>query len=233
MVRLVGQRCAGPVQRVLVLVGAAQSHSNLQRGLALAGCEVQVCSCDALSPVALAVSSFDVVLLDDISELDVARWCEGTRDLADRPALVVVTDQRKIEIRAFQTGADDCVSDERECAVIRRVMVNALRRQVLRESSPRQRTIFTASGTLAISLAPLVSLNGIPLELPRVQIRILRKLMESSRPVSVRELASSAWPKERVAVHTVHTQVALLRARLDEIDVKVKHIRREGYVLLS
>jgi DNA-binding winged helix-turn-helix (wHTH) protein len=84
---------------------------------------------------------------------------------------------------------------------------------------------------LAIALGPLVALDGVPLDLPRVQIRLLRKLMEASQPVSVGELASGVWPGELVATHTVHTQIALLRDRLESFGIKIDHIRRAGYVL--
>lgn len=93
------------------------------------------------------------------------------------------------------------------------------------------RIIATRLGPLSIALCPTVSLAGAPLDLPRVQLRLLQRLMEAACPVSAADLQKAAWRNEVVRAHTVHTQVALLKARLHELGVDLRHIRGAGYVL--
>jgi DNA-binding response OmpR family regulator len=93
------------------------------------------------------------------------------------------------------------------------------------------RVIATRLGLLSISLCPTVSLAGAPLDLPRVQLRLLQRLMEATSPVSAADLRKAAWRNEVVRAHTVHTHVALLKARLHELGVELTHIRGAGYVL--
>ena len=93
------------------------------------------------------------------------------------------------------------------------------------------KVIATRRGPLSISLCPTVALAGAPLELPRVQLRLLQRLMEATCPVSAADLRKTAWRNEVVGTHTVHTQIALLKARLHELGVDLKHIRGAGYVL--
>ena len=93
------------------------------------------------------------------------------------------------------------------------------------------KVIATRLGPLSISLCPTVSLAGTPLDLPRVQLRLLQRLMEAWCPVSVAELKKTAWRNEVVETHTVHTQISLLKARLHHLGVELKHIRGTGYVL--
>ena len=93
------------------------------------------------------------------------------------------------------------------------------------------KVIATRQGPLSISLCPTVSLAGAPLELPRVQLRLLQRLIEATCPVSAADLRKTAWRNEVVRTHTVHTQIALLKARLHELGVDLKHIRGAGYVL--
>src|SRR5688572_5640824 len=93
------------------------------------------------------------------------------------------------------------------------------------------KVIATRLGPLSISLCPTVSLAGAPLDLPRVQLRLLQRLMEASCPSSVADLRKTAWRNEVVGTHTVHTQISLLKARLQELGVDLMHIRGAGYVL--
>src|SRR5688500_436910 len=62
----------------------------------------------------------------------------------------------------------------------------------------RVKVIATRLGPLSISLCPTVSLAGAPLDLPRMQLRLLQRLMEASCPVSVADLRKDAWRNEVV-----------------------------------
>lgn len=230
-VRAKQEQCAA--HRILVVVKANQASSSAAAALELEGFDVVPCPAqesDARNEALL--SDVRVAVLDELDGPDVVRWCQRARELPLGPFVLVLTGVQEVQVRAFQAGADDCLPSEADCSmIVQRVRVNALRNQVQRARSTNARALRTVSGELSLSLVPTISLAGIPLDLPRVQIRLLRKLMESSSPVSVADLSKSAWPNEFVAVHTVHTQIALLKARLKDLGVAIKHIRREGYVL--
>lgn len=221
-----------PLPAVLVLSGAASPSSWIGDALTLEGCAVQRRSAEQPFGATLEFADFEVVLFELVGPELLVAWCEFFRNQPNRPALLVVSSEIQLQIQAFQAGVDDCVSEASDASqMIERVCINVRRLRTARAANSAKRVISTPSGTLAVSLGPLVALDGVPLDLPRVQIRLLRMLMEASQPVSVGELASSVWPGELVAVHTVHTQIALLRSRLECLGITVEHIRRAGYVL--
>jgi len=217
---------------VLLVAGAKRLSSGVRRALSVEACAVQVLTPEQPLEAVSGLHNLEVVVCEHLSPDDLVKWCESVRELPNRPALLVVSSQPQLQVRAFQAGADDCISDTSDAsAIVERVLVNARRVRSVRASCSSPRVLRTRAGTLAVLLGPLVALDGVPLDLPRVQIRLLRTLMETSRPVSVGALASSVWPRELVAVHTVHTQIALLRSRLESLGIKVDHIRGAGYVL--
>jgi DNA-binding response OmpR family regulator len=219
---------------VLIISAGPRMSSWVGDTLSLDGCAVYYATIDQLPEAATKRPQLDVIILEhaDASADALVRGCEAALELPLRVALLVVCSDLRLQLMAFKAGTDDCISDASDAAMLlERVLMNARRARALRASAPAKRVIRTPAGTLAVTLGPLIMLDGVPLDLPRVQIRLLRKLMEASHPVSVGELADSVWPGELVAVHTVHTQIALLRSRLEGLGIKVDHIRREGYVL--
>ena len=217
---------------VLLVTDATRISSEVHDALSRHACAVQFLNAEQPLVAASRLQEVDVVVFEFLDPELLVRWCQSVRDLPSRPALLVISSQAELQIRAFQAGADDCISDVSDAAaIVERVLMNARRVRSVRAGCPSQRVLRTPSGTLAVLLGPLVALDGVPLDLPRVQIRLLRVLMEASRPVSVGALAHSVWPRELVAVHTVHTQIALLRSRLEGLGIKVGHIRGVGYEL--
>ena len=226
------EQCSMP--GVLVLSGGTRPSSWIGDALSLDGCAVQWLPAAPPSEATLAQLDVEVIVFELFEADLLLTWCEFLRDQPSRPAVLVVSSQCEFQVRAFQAGADDCISEEHDAAFMtERVLMNARRLRSVRASNSSRRVLRTPAGTLAVLLGPLVALDGVPLDLPRVQIRLLRMLMEASHPVSVGELASGVWPGELVAVHTVHTQIALLRSRLECLGIRVDHIRRSGYVLSS
>jgi DNA-binding response OmpR family regulator len=178
--------------------------------------------------------SADVVVFEDLEPDLLERCCESARDIPGRPALLVVSNKEQTQARAFQEGADDCISSTTNpTEVLDRVLVNALRARAGRGSAASNRVLRTSAGNLAVIVGSYVAFNGSPLDLPRIQSRILRMLMDAANPLSVKALASGVWPGELVADHTVHTQIALLRTRLAGFGIKIDHLRRIGYVLAA
>lgn len=94
-------------------------------------------------------------------------------------------------------------------------------------SSPRR----TAHGALEVASSPDIMLNGVSLELSRLHSRILAALLEGLGPLSTSRIAEIGWRGRFVAGHTVHSQIALLRARVLEYGLRITHVRGRGYVL--
>jgi len=221
-----------PMPGVLVVSGGTERSTWIGDALSLEGCAVQSLSATEPFEKVLELPDIEVIVFELVESDRLVRWCELLRDLPSRPALLVVTGDCQLQVRAFQAGADDCICESIDASLmIERVLMNARRWRSVRALRSTKRVMRTPAGTLAVVLRPLVALDGVPLDLPRVQIRLLRMLMEASQPVPVGELASGVWQGELVAVHTVHTQVALLRSRLESLGIRVEHIRRAGYVL--
>lgn len=88
-----------------------------------------------------------------------------------------------------------------------------------------------ARGSLAVATSPDILLNGVSLELSRLQSRIFAALLETPEPLSTTQVAAIAWQGRIVAEHTVHAQVALLRTRVLHFGLRITHLRGRGYVL--
>jgi DNA-binding response OmpR family regulator len=217
---------------VLLLSGAISVSRGVKGALSQGGCTVRQQAQEQPLESVSTLPDLDVIVFDGVDAGLLLSQCESVRDVPSRPALLVVSNQSELQARAFQAGADDCISDTCGASlIVERVLMHTRRVRSVRASCSAPRALRTPSGTLAIVHAPQVSLDGAPLDLPRVQLRLLRALMEAESPVSVGTLARSVWPGELVAVHTVHTQVALLRSRLEDLGVKVEHLRGAGYLL--
>lgn len=224
--------------RVLILDEDAALARGLARLLRQRGLEVETC-CEQFAEFdATKVDGFDVVVLDrTLQSTDGIELCRELRAAGCTASVLVFTKQgdEHSEIAAFRAGADDVASKVANTeALTERVLVNARRaRSYPPHSGKHRRFVKTRSGTLAVSQGPLIVLNGSPLDLPRLQGRLLQALLEASGPVSTASLAEAAWNGERVAEHTVHSQIALLRARLAELGARIEHVRGQGYVVLG
>jgi len=224
--------------RVLIVDEDAALVRGLTRLLRQRGLEVEAC-CEGFEEFdASRVDGFDVVVLDrKLQSTDGIELCRELRANGCTASLVVFTSDggEQAEIAAFRAGADDFVNKSSSTdALTERVLANARRaRSYPPHSGKLRRFVKTRSGTLAVSQGPLIVLNGLPLDLPRLQGRLLQALLEASGPVSTAALAEAAWNGERVAEHTVHSQIALLRARLAELGARIDHVRGQGYVVLG
>jgi len=218
---------------VLVIVSCVRSESPVRSALCVLAHQALFCL-PGTNPGTVPTDQVCLVVLDHLEPQEVSHWCTLGLAMPMHPAILVLTDSRDRQMQTFHAGAYDCLCLGAEHAVAtERLLANAFRGTVPRSSTSGPAVIPTTLGPLSLSLHTTGSLAGVPLDLPRVQLRLLQKLLESPRPVSVSELSRSAWPNEVVAAHTVHTQIALLKARLQDIGVDLKHIRRAGYAISS
>lgn len=174
---------------------------------------------------------FEVVILISLEREQLIHWCKLFNQRTPRPAMLVLSEFADLREEAYNHDADDCFPDLVPELLLGRIFVNVARVRAARGSRSRPPPVRTRSGTLALDLAPVPLFNGTALDLSRVHTRLLRTLLASEEPVSTERLAAAGWPGERVALHTVHTQIALLKTKLEAIDALVTHVRGKGYVL--
>lgn len=95
------------------------------------------------------------------------------------------------------------------------------------------RWVRTSRGTLTVVQVPDVQLDGVSLELPRLQARLLVSLLEAARPLSTFELGARVWLGATVLDHTIHSQLAILRKRIADLGLQICNLRGRGYVIRS
>lgn len=89
----------------------------------------------------------------------------------------------------------------------------------------------TSVGAIEVATTPDIVLNGVSLELSRLHSRIFAALLESTEPLPTVRIAEMVWQGRFVAEHTVHSQIALLRARVLDFGLRIRSVRGKGYVL--
>lgn len=212
---------------VCSLAPIAEQHPMIQALEALA----QVTVCLAQQPQFDSQLKFDVAILIALERSQLVHWCDLFSQRAPRPAVLVLSECAELREEAYNHDADDCFPELVPEVLLGRIFVNVARVRATRRSRSKPAPVRTRSGTLALDLAPVPLFNGMALDLSRVHTRLLRALLASEEPVSTESLAAVGWPGERVALHTVHTQISLLKTKLEAIDALVAHVRGKGYVL--
>jgi DNA-binding winged helix-turn-helix (wHTH) protein len=89
----------------------------------------------------------------------------------------------------------------------------------------------TSRGTLAVVHVPDVQLDGVSLDLPRLQARLLVALLEAATPLTTSELGARVWLGATVLDHTIHSQLAILRGRIADLGLRICNLRGRGYVI--
>lgn len=130
-------------------------------------------------------------------------------------------------VREEFSGADKRVRQELPVARIEQDFEGAPASGVERARTRRE----TIAGALEVATTPDIVLNGVSLELSRLHSRILAALLESAEPLPTARIAEIVWQGRFVAEHTVHSQIALLRARVLDFGLRIRSVRGKGYVL--
>lgn len=84
---------------------------------------------------------------------------------------------------------------------------------------------------LTIAYHPDILVEGTSIDLTRLQSRICSVLLGAEGPVSTKVIAEEAWFGRRVSTHTVHSQMNLLRMRLNDFGIALRNERGRGYWL--
>jgi DNA-binding response OmpR family regulator len=217
------------VMRVLLVEDDPVLVDGVRAGLSLAGLTVDAVTGCTDAQLALAVSTFDAVILDlmlpDGSGLDVLAALRTRGDMT--PVLLLTAlDETPDRVRGLDAGADDYLGkpfDLDELAA----RLRALARRAGGRASPRLR-----HGPIELDPATLAaSLDGVPVPLSRREFAVLALLME--RPGVIRAKAEIedrlyGW-QEEIDSNTVEVYVHNLRGKLGRETIET--VRGLGYRL--
>jgi DNA-binding response OmpR family regulator len=227
--------CDSPQEyRILLMGDGCAGASNLRCLLERHGCRVRESDFESVLD-AFEPDDFDVVLIgNELARSICAPLCLKLRERGLEAAVVVFSpaENDDCQLAALRSGADDYLLGTTSTDVlIERILVNARRARSRGMKSSDRFSLRVPSGTLTLAQGLLPVFNGVPLEVSPVQARLLRILLEASDPLSTQDLGAAGWPGARVAPHTVHTHIALLRTRLKDLGARIVYVRGKGYRL--
>jgi DNA-binding response OmpR family regulator len=199
--------------QVLVIEDDVDVREAIGRLLTATGHEVRLCATalDGLREV--AAREPDVVVLDlGLPDLDGAAVLSRIRLTSQVPIVVATAREAESEmIRLLRAGADDYVVKPYSAEQIEARIAAMLRR------GRGPTTAGLVVGGLAVDpQARTASLDGVPLQLSRLEFDLLAYLMErAGTVVSRQQLLGEVWPESR-SLETVDVHVTWLRRKLGE-----------------
>ena len=202
------------MSRVLVIEDDADVRDAIGRLLAATGHLVRLCgtALDGLRDVTHWVP--DVVVLDlGLPDLDGATVLRRIRAASQVPVVVATAREAESEmIRLLRAGADDYVVKPYSAEQMEARIAAVLRRG----AAPAPRTL--AVGGLRLDPeGRTASLDGVPLQLSRLEFDLLAYLMQRpGKVVNRRQLLAEVWPLESRSLETVDVHVTWLRRKLGE-----------------
>jgi DNA-binding response OmpR family regulator len=200
--------------RVLVIEDDADVREALGRLLNATGHEVKLCerALDGLRDA--AQWNPDVVVLDlGLPDLDGTTVLRNIRLVSPVPIVVATAREGEAEmIRLLRAGADDYVVKPYSAEQIEARIAAVLRRG----NGPASR-VLTVGGLTLDADGRSASLDGVALQLSRLEFDLLAYLMQRpGKVVDRRQLLADVWPSESRSVETVDVHVTWLRRKLGE-----------------
>jgi DNA-binding response OmpR family regulator len=200
--------------RVLVIEDDADVRDAIGRLLTATGHVVRLCerALDGLRDVGQWEP--DVVVLDlGLPDLDGATVLRRIRVGSQVPVVVATARETESEmIRLLRAGADDYVVKPYSAE-----QIEARIAAVLRRGGASASRILTVGGLRLDPDARVATLDGVPLQLSRLEFDLLAYLMQRpGKVVNRRQLLAEVWPTESRSVETVDVHVTWLRRKLGE-----------------
>lgn len=200
--------------QVLVIEDDADVRHAIGRLLSATGHETRLCATalDGLREV--AAWSPDVVVLDlGLPDLDGAAVLRRIRATSQVPIVVATAREEESEmIRLLRAGADDYVVKPYSAE-----QIEARIAAVLRRGGGTAATGLTVGGLAVDPQARTATLDGVPLQLSRLEFDLLAYLMQrAGKVVTRRQLLTDVWPTESRSLETVDVHVTWLRRKLGE-----------------
>jgi DNA-binding response OmpR family regulator len=222
--------------RVFLLEDDKPAADTFAEALKSRGFSVDVCIDDREAERAFSAGGYDEALiawkLTTVDGLEICRRlsakCAGT-------ALILFTQEDEIEaqIAALEGGADDLISKEARPDVLA-VRLLAHARRARRSSGSQRCAIRTETGVLAVPApgSEHPTHNGRPLELTKMERRLLQCPLDSPEPVASAVLLERLWPDATVDAHALHSHISELRRKLQPSGIRLHYVRYRGYRLI-
>lgn len=179
----------------------------------------------------LRYQRFDLVVLDiGLPKRDGLRVLAGLRERGDRTPVLMLTARDGIEdrVQALDVGADDYLGkpfDFREFEARCRVL--------LRRARGQASDVLQIGGFLFDNAAHRVSLEGVPIELPNREFRLLEILVgRMGQVVGKDEIGNGLFGfDDEAGPNAIELYVGRLRRRLAGAPLRITTVRGAGYLL--
>jgi two-component system OmpR family response regulator len=217
--------------RILIAEDDPVLADGLSRSLRGAGYAVDVVAAGDAADAALAVQSFDLLILDiglpRVSGLEVLKRLRS-RGAAMPVLILTAADSVEQRVKGLDLGADDYMAKPFALSELE-ARVRALTR---RAAGGSQNVLRHGALTLDLS-GRVASLNGAPLELSARELGLLEILMQrAGRLISKEQLVDRLceWGEE-VSNNAIEVYVHRLRKKLEPADIRIATVRGLGYCL--
>lgn len=223
--------------RILIVDDEPSIVDNISFALETEGFAVNCCTTGRDALAELGARRYDLVILDiglpDINGLEVAKRIRGTSTV---PIIFLTARSGEIDrVVGLELGADDYVTkpfSPRELSARVKAVLRRTANPTTEQSVPRTRAAFFEIDPERMQ----ISYRNRPLQLSRIEYRLLKLLVESpGRVYSRDQLMDHAWEHSGVSMErTVDTHIKTIRNKLRAIcpdyDPIVTH-RGIGYAL--
>ncbi|WP_122982155.1 response regulator transcription factor [Actinoplanes teichomyceticus] len=208
---------------MLVIEDDVDVRQAIGRLLSATGHDVRLCGTALDGLREAAAWPPDVVVLDlGLPDLDGAAVLRRIRATSQVPIVVATAREQESEmIRLLRAGADDYVVKPYSAEQIEARIAAVLRRG---HGGPAVAGL-TVGGLSLDPQARTATLDGVPLQLSRLEFDLLAYLMRrAGTVVTRRQLLTDVWPAESRSLETVDVHVTWLRRKLGERAAQPRYV---------
>lgn len=177
---------------------------------------------------AILSEHFDLIVLDlGLPKLSGLEVLQRVRDVGVKTPVLILTARETIEdrVRGLDSGADDYLTKPFDLEEL-----TARIRALLRRSSGRADTLLTYRNVVLDPASHIVTVDDVPVNLPRREFALLQKLLENNGQVLSREQLMQSiygW-EEDVDSNTLEVHIHNIRRKLNASFIST--IRGVGYM---
>lgn len=216
--------------RLIIVEDDPMIARSLDNALARLSNTVDVFTLASKARTALRNDTFDLVLLDlGLPDGDGLELLKELRERGDRTPVLILTDRDGIDdrVHGLDLGADDYLAKPFSVAEL-----EARVRALLRRSQQRSDNRLTLGALCLDPVAGVATLDGVTLELPRCELRLLEGLLLHAGNIAPREmLEGRVFGFREVGSNALEVYVSRLRKRLQGSGLRIRTFRGLGYRL--
>lgn len=216
--------------RLIIVEDDPMIARSLDNALARLSNTVDIFTLASKARTALRNDAFDLVLLDlGLPDGDGLELLRELRERGDRTPVLILTARDGIDdrVHGLDLGADDYLAKPFSVAELK-----ARVRALLRRSQQRSDNRLTLGGLCLDPVAGVATLDGVTLELPRCELRLLEGLLLHAGNIAPREmLEGRVFGFREVGSNALEVYVSRLRKRLQGSGLRIRTFRGLGYRL--